>query len=639
MNEFRIEGEIIEGLAAEVAAFLRTAKGEVVLIVNSPGGNAFEGLAVMDELARHGRVTARVVGLAASAASVLIMGAKTIIMAPEAFLMLHETSGTATGTARALARSGEAIDKVDARIAAAYSKRSGLPEDEIRAMMAAETWLTAAEAVEKGFADEVAGADVPAEPVARFDPAMFRNTPLRLMAVAAAMGWAVRPSDQRKDNTMQDMRSPAPVAAAERARARKIVNAAGIAGLDPALTAELVDSPLSAAEALDRITDTWSARVGGDAPMHGAPRARMGFSWDSPEASRAKAVDAMQAMIDPRHRPTIGASLGRDVEALAIGRARAMGGTAQTFAESIRAAAHSTSDFPLITEAALGAVMGRQIEAAPLAILQAAREIEAMDYRPARMITLSSARAPGAAATGMQEVNEGGEIRSATIDEAGEAKPVPRDFGAIFRMTNKLAVNGERFASFLQECSAEMTQACTSMMRDVLLAPVLANAGAGQAMSNGRNVFNATDGTLAGTAAAITVASLAAGLQAMRLQKDAAGMLLAVEPRYLLVGPAKEIEARKVVAEISAASVGEVNPFAGRLEVLVEPGLGSGNAWYLLGDPARFDGLAYSYLAGQRGPVVETRMGWETLGMEIRVTMPFDAKFVARTAWWRNAGA
>jgi ATP-dependent protease ClpP protease subunit len=637
LNEYRIEGEIVEGLAAEVAAFLRTAKGEVTVIVNSPGGSAFEGLAIMDELSRHGRVTARVVGLAASAASVAIMGARRIVMTQQAFLMIHESSGTATGTARALARSGEAIDKVDARIAAAYAKRSGLPEAEIRELMAAETWLTAAEAVEKGFADEIAGADVPAEPVARFDPAAFRNVPRRLLAMAAAMGWAARPSDW-KGQEMNQIVTP-PLAAAERARARKIVHAAGVAGLDPALTAELVDSPLSAVEAVDRISDAWAARVGSDAPMHGAPRARIGFSWDSPEASRAKAVDALQGMIDPRHRPTIGASLGRDVEALAIGRARAMGGTATTFAESIRAAAHSTSDFPLITEAAMAAVMGRQIEAAPLAIMAAAREIEAMDYRPSKMITLSSGRAPGAAATAMQEIAEGGEVRAATIDEAGEAKPVPRDFGAIFKATNKLLVNGERFATFLQECTAEMTQSCTGLMRDVLLAPVLANSGAGQAMSNARNVFNTTDGTLAGTAAAITVSSLAAGLQAMRLQKDAAGALLAVEPRFLLVGPAKEVEARRLVAEMSAVSVNEVNPFAGRLEVLVEPGLGSGNAWYLLGDPARFDGLAYSYLAGQRGPTVETRMGWESLGMEIRVTMPFDAKFVARSAWWRNAGA
>jgi hypothetical protein len=100
-----------------------------------------------------------------------------------------------------------------------------------------------------------------------------------------------------------------------------------------------------------------------------------------------------------------------------------------------------------------------------------------------------------------------------------------------------------------------------------------------------------------------------------------------------------ETLAQQVVAEITAATIDNVNPFSGSLQVIVEPGLTSATGWYLVADPSRYDGLAHAFLDGQRSPRVETRAGWNTLGTEMRLVWALDAKFIETATWFRNAGA
>jgi phage/plasmid primase, P4 family, C-terminal domain len=112
-----------------------------------------------------------------------------------------------------------------------------------------------------------------------------------------------------------------------------------------------------------------------------------------------------------------------------------------------------------------------------------------------------------------------------------------------------------------------------------------------------------------------------------------------VEPWALVVPAELETVAQQVLAEIAAAAVSDVNPFSGTLELIVEPGLTSATGWYLIGNPALHDGLAHAFLDGQSAPRIETRAGWNTLGMEFRLTWAVDAKFIGTASWFRNPGA
>lgn len=151
----------------------------VHLRVNSPGGDAFGGRAIYQMLVERGlNVIAHVDGYAASAASLIIMAATRIDIAPGAMIMIHNAWAGTVGNAADLRAMAELLDKVDQAQSATYAARSGMAEDAIRAMMAAETWMTAEQAVEFGFADALATPDAaqPASSIS-WDMAAYRHPP------------------------------------------------------------------------------------------------------------------------------------------------------------------------------------------------------------------------------------------------------------------------------------------------------------------------------------------------------------------------------------------------------------------------------------------------------------------------------
>jgi ATP-dependent Clp protease protease subunit len=142
--------------AKEFRAEVKKAKGKGInLRVNSPGGSVFEGSAMKAALDEHqGDVTVDVDGLAASAASFLIMGADTIRVASNALVMIHNPMSGVLGTAEDMRREAELLDKVRDQIIDAYLERSGAAREQLAAWMDAETWFTGQEAVDAGLADE-----------------------------------------------------------------------------------------------------------------------------------------------------------------------------------------------------------------------------------------------------------------------------------------------------------------------------------------------------------------------------------------------------------------------------------------------------------------------------------------------------
>lgn len=125
--------------------------------INSPGGDAFEGVAIGNVLKATGKpVDVAVDGIAASAASIIAMCGSTITMAHNAMMMIHNAWTFEMGDSRAMAKMAERLDKIDGAIAQTYVDRTGKSMDDVRAMMDAETWMSADECMEQGFATAIA---------------------------------------------------------------------------------------------------------------------------------------------------------------------------------------------------------------------------------------------------------------------------------------------------------------------------------------------------------------------------------------------------------------------------------------------------------------------------------------------------
>lgn len=129
---------------------------QITLHINSPGGEVYEGIAILNALRNHkARVVAVVDGLAASAASFVAAGADEVVMGRNSQLMIHDAWGLVVGNAADMRDMAGRLDQISDNIASVYAAKAGGSVQDWRAAMLAETWYTDAEAVEAGLADRV----------------------------------------------------------------------------------------------------------------------------------------------------------------------------------------------------------------------------------------------------------------------------------------------------------------------------------------------------------------------------------------------------------------------------------------------------------------------------------------------------
>lgn len=140
-----------------VSQAIENANGEALEVeINSGGGDVFAGSEIYTALKSYeGDVTVRIVGVAASAASVIAMAGKRVLMSPTAQIMIHNVSSYAAGDHRDMQHEADVLKNYNKTIANAYRLKSGLDEPQLLDMMNKETWLTSEKALELGFIDEV----------------------------------------------------------------------------------------------------------------------------------------------------------------------------------------------------------------------------------------------------------------------------------------------------------------------------------------------------------------------------------------------------------------------------------------------------------------------------------------------------
>ena len=156
---------------------------ELNVHIDSPGGDAFQGIAIYNLLVNHPvKVNTIVQGWAASAASIIMQAGDSRRIAENGMAMIHNAWTFTIGNAAELRKQADMMDKLDANLALTYAARSGGKQSRFAELMAAETWFSAEEAMTEGLADEVIKAKEPADDVAA---SMKENAAVMRMKFAA----------------------------------------------------------------------------------------------------------------------------------------------------------------------------------------------------------------------------------------------------------------------------------------------------------------------------------------------------------------------------------------------------------------------------------------------------------------------
>lgn len=276
----------------------------------------------------------------------------------------------------------------------------------------------------------------------------------------------------------------------------------------------------------------------------------------------------------------------------------------------MRYGALTTSDFAN----ALGAVTSRRVRAAFVAAPQTFRPIVSTgtlpDFKPAQIIGLGDAPA-------LLNVPENGEFKRGAITDTGMTYRL-YTYGRIIAITRQAIVNDDQ--NLFGRLPTMFGRKAADLESDLVWGILLSNP----TMSDGVPLFHANHGNLAAAGGDINVVNVGKGRQAMRQQKSNEDGFLNIAATYLIVGPAQETAADQFVTAITANTNSAVNPFAGRLQVIVEPRI-TDNSWMLSADPNAFDTIELDHLLGQEELFTDTRVGFDVDGVENKARLDVGA--------------
>ncbi len=302
---------------------------------------------------------------------------------------------------------------------------------------------------------------------------------------------------------------------------------------------------------------------------------------------------------------------------------------------TVRAGMHTTSDYANLLADVVNKTLRRAYEEAPQTFTAIARRVTLPDFKAVKRLQIGEAPQ-------LLQVDEHGEFTRGTIGEGKEEFQLAT-YGRIFAITRKALVNDDTDA--FSRVAMLFGRAARNLESNLVWLQILSNP----TMGDGVALFHSTHANLSASSDAIAVASIGAGRAAMRKQTGIdATTLLNVNPMFLIVPPSKETLADQFVStNLVASASASVNPFAGRLSVISEPRLevgigataGSAVSWYLAASPDQVDIIEYGSLEGEEGPMVESRIGFDIDGLEIKCRHDFAAKVIDHRGLFKNPGA
>lgn len=283
----------------------------------------------------------------------------------------------------------------------------------------------------------------------------------------------------------------------------------------------------------------------------------------------------------------------------------------------------STSDFANILSTAANKSVRRGYEAAPQTFRRWATVGTLPDFKAAPIVGLGDAPA-------LLLVQENGEFKYGSLADLGDSYKLAT-YGRIIAITRQAIVNDDM--RVLTRIPAAFGTQAALLESDMVYAQLTANP----TMYDTVALFHANHGNL-GSASAINEAGLTAAKAAMRKQTSAEGTVLNLVPRFLIVGPDKEVEGQKMLTAVQPTATSGVNVFQSSMELIVEARI-TGNQWYLAADPAVIDTVELASLEGQEGVYIENRVGFDVDGVETKARVDRVAKALDWRGLYKNPGA
>lgn len=441
----------------------------------------------------------------------------------------------------------------------------------------------------------------------------WRVSEVSIVAIPADPGAKVRGQEMDEETEVIENEN-VESRSTRRTAIRGIARAAG-------MTAEAAD------ELIDSGADETTARAAAfdfmQQQRQAGPIIRVMASHDAPEAVRTRRADALFARVsgetpNEAARPYMAESL-RD---MARGCLEAAGvATRGLDADSLfRAAMHTTSDFPELLTGTGNRVLMGTYQAATSPLKAIARQTTLPDFRAASKLKLSDVGL-------LEKVSESGEITRTTRGETSESYALDT-YGSMFALSRKALINDDlgAFRDWGQTAGHMAAQTEANLLWALLDSNPVMN-------EDGTPLFHADHGNLEAAATVTYATVLSNARKALRGMKGLDGVTpINVVPKYLLVGPSQETWAEQILAELYPAETENVNPFSGKLLLLVDPRI-TDDRWYVFADPASMPVLEYAYLTSAPGPQMASRPGWDVLGMEFRIHLDFGAGVID----WRGA--
>lgn len=412
--------------------------------------------------------------------------------------------------------------------------------------------------------------------------------------------------------------TPEEAEAQRRSHIRGLVRSAG---LGAEIADQLIDQNADLNAAKAAIFDAL------DEKRRSQPVIRVHSSGDDPAVIRDRQAEALHVrMAGGEPKPEVRAHMHESMLDMARGSLTRAGISVRGMTPDevfTRAGEHTTSDFPALVSNAMNktALSSYQAASSPLKALGRQRSLS--NFKTATSIRLGEMGR-------LEELDESGEITATSRAENGETMQLST-YARGITVSRKLLIDDD--LGMLGDMTAAFGEAAAQTEADILVAMLTGNPN----LRDGTPVFHSDRGNIAASGIALTAESAAAAISTARLaMRGFTGLdgqtLINVQPKYLLTGPQNETAAEQVLAAIYPATTDDVNVFANKLSLLIEPRI-TDTSWYIFADPARLATFQYGYLSSAQGVQIQRAEAWSTLGLKFRAWLDFGAGWLD----WRGA--
>jgi len=618
------------------------------VIINSPGGSVSDGNAIYNALKKHdAAVNVSIEGAAYSMGSVIAMAGDTVGMAENAVMMVHDPLSGGYGNAAELRKLADVLDTFKAGLVSAYVKKTGKTADEISAIMSEETWFTAQDAVDAGFADTITDA---VEVSASFDLSKFKNMPESILdritapisAKAEKNPVSGRESQERGDNMPNvngkatdntvDVKAIAAEAKANALKAEKkrCDDIRAVFGSFEAHSEIMTECLTDQSVSVDAASQKLLTALGADSEPIGGSHVIIGADvTDKFREGAAAALQIRAGMLkDDGANEFRGMTLGDmarcslDIHNVSTKGMRRLDIVGAAFT-------HSSSDFPFLLENTIG----KKLQAAYGVAAETWRDWCAVgsvpDFKVNSRIRMGSFNS-------LDVIEENGEYTNGSFGEEKETIQAQTK-GKMISLSRQMIINDD--LNGFMRVAALMGRAAARTVGNDAYAILTSNP----TMNDGIAFFHANHNNLP-TAAAPTVASVGAARSAMRLQKDPDNNdVLDIRPKYIL-GPVALEDTLSVLmrSETDPAQSNSRKPNAVRnaAQVITDPRLdtASSKTWYLIADQNEAPAVEVAFLDGVDTPYLESSQGFTVDGIRWKVRLDYGVSAIDWRGALKNAG-